>query len=98
MKIVYTEAALADLDEILEYLKSHYPTLVDPVQERIQTILARLRQWPKSARKVTQRTDVRVAPLIRNPYLIFYRTTDDTIEIVHFRHTSRRPWGGDEEP
>jgi toxin ParE1/3/4 len=92
MRIVYTEAALADLDEIFEYLQSHYPTLVEPVQQRIQAALARLQQWPKSARKVAQRTDVRIVPLIRYPYLIFYRVTDDTIEIVHVRHASRRPW------
>jgi addiction module RelE/StbE family toxin len=96
MKIAYTEAALADLDEIFEYLEYHYPTLVEPVQERIQTTLARLQQWPKSARKVDQRTDVRVVPLIRYPYLVFYRITDDAIEIVHIRHASRRPWVEDE--
>jgi toxin ParE1/3/4 len=96
MKVAYTEAALADLDEIFRYLEYHYPTLVEPLQERIQTVLARLQEWPKSARTVTQRADVRVVPLVRYPYLIFYRIKDDTIEIIHIRHTSRRPWGQEE--
>jgi plasmid stabilization system protein ParE len=30
MKIVYSETALADLDQIFEYLVSNHPTLVGP--------------------------------------------------------------------
>jgi toxin ParE1/3/4 len=96
MKIVFTETALSDLNQIFEYLASNYPTLVGPVEQRINSVLARLQDWPESARKVTQRTNVRVAPLIRYPYRIFYRITNETVEIVHIRHTSRRPWEDDE--
>jgi toxin ParE1/3/4 len=91
MKIIFTETALTDLDEIFEYLASNYPTLVSSVEQRINSVLARLQEWPESARKVTQRTNVHVAPLIRYPYRIFYRVTDEAIEIVHIRHTSLRP-------
>jgi plasmid stabilization system protein ParE len=41
---------------------------------------------------VEQRPGVRVVPLIRYPYKIFYRIADDTVRILHIRHTSRRPW------
>jgi plasmid stabilization system protein ParE len=51
MKIIFTETALSDLDEIFEYLASNYPTLVGPVEQRINSVLARLQDWPKSARK-----------------------------------------------
>jgi toxin ParE1/3/4 len=91
MKIIFTETALTDLDEIFEYLASNYPALVSSVEHRINSVLARLQEWPESARKVNQRTNVHVAPLIRYPYRIFYRITDEAIEIVHIRHTSRRP-------
>lgn len=96
MKIVFTETALSDLSQIFEFLASNYPTLVGPVEQRINSVLARLQDWPESARKVTQRTNVRVVPLIRYPYRIFYRITNEAIEIVHIRHTSRRPWEDDE--
>ena len=92
MKIIFTETALRDLDQIFEYLASNYPTLIGPVEQRIDSVLARLQDWPESARRVTQRTNIRVAPLVRYPYRIFYRITNDAIEIVHIRHTSRRPW------
>ncbi len=36
----------------------------------------------------------RVVPLIRYPYNIFYRASGDRIDILHIRHTSRRPWEG----
>ena len=95
MKIIFTETALSDLDQIFEYLTSNYPTLVGPVEQRVQLGPSRLQDWPESARKVTQRTSVRVAPLVRYPYRIFYRITNEAIEIVHIRHTSRRPWEDD---
>ena len=44
----------------------------------------------------SQRTDdpeVRVKVMRRYRYKIFYRIVeDDTVEIMHVRHTSRRPW------
>jgi hypothetical protein len=69
MKIIFTETALSDLNE---YLTSNYPMLVGPVEQRIDSVLARLQDWPESARKVTQRTNVRVAPLVRYPYRTFF--------------------------
>jgi toxin ParE1/3/4 len=96
MRIIFTETALSDLNQIFEYLTSNYPTLVGPVEQRINSVLTRLQDWPESARKVTQRTTVRVAPLVRYPYRIFYRITNEAIEIVHIRHTSRRPWEDDD--
>ena len=96
MKIIFTETALSDLIQIFEYLTSNYPTLVGPVEQRINSVLTRLQDWPESARKVTQRTNIRVAPLVRYPYRIFYRITNEAIEIVHIRHTSRRPWVDDD--
>jgi toxin ParE1/3/4 len=96
MRIIFTETALSDLNQIFEYLTSNYPTLVGPVERRINSVLSRLQDWPESARKVTQRTNVRVAPLVRYPYRIFYRITNEAIEIVHIRHTSRRPWEDDD--
>ena len=95
MRIIFTETALKDLDQIFEYLASNYPKLIGAVEQRIDSVLARLQDWPESARRVTQRTNIRVAPLVRYPYRIFYRVTNEAIEIVHIRHTSRRPWEDD---
>ena len=91
MKIVFSPSAEVDLAEIVEYLTAEYPALVDSVRRRIEITLKNLAAWPEIHRTVTQRSSVRVVPLVRYPYRIFYRVTPDTIEIVRIYHTSRRP-------
>ena len=92
MRVVWTEAALADLDDILSYTATNYPTLVDSLERRIRAVIERLGAWPKSTRTVEQRPDVRVVPLIRYPYRVFYRINDDRVEILHIHHAARDPW------
>jgi plasmid stabilization system protein ParE len=53
-----------------------------------------LRDQPYSGYK-TNDPDVRVKFLVRYPYKMFYRVRADGVEIVHIRHTSRRPWVGE---
>ena len=40
---------------------------------------------------------MRVLPLMRYPFKVFYRVVGDTVRIVHIRHTARRPWTGNDE-
>ncbi|MGV1014677.1 MAG: type II toxin-antitoxin system RelE/ParE family toxin [Methyloceanibacter sp.] len=95
MRAVYTQGALSDLDEILARLKSVNQFAAAAVENRVRTTVARVERWPRSARAVTQwKGNVRAAPLVRYPYVIFYKIEDDVIEILHIRHTSRAPWEG----
>jgi toxin ParE1/3/4 len=90
MKVVFTEAALADLDNVLSFVALHYPALAASVEERIRAVVARIATWPESARIVEDRPGVRVVPLVRYPYKVFYRIIDGEIEILHIHHVSRR--------
>jgi len=92
MKVVFTVAARRDLDGILAYLAENQPALVGPIENRIHAVLEILERWPESAQIVVQRPETRVASLIHYPYRIFYRVSNNAIEIVHIRHTSRPPW------
>jgi toxin ParE1/3/4 len=92
VKIVYTEPALRDLDHITNYLKQHYPGLGRFVERRLRIVVAHIARWPESMRRSKERPDVRVAPLGRFPYRIFYRVRGDSIEILHVHHTAREPW------
>src|SRR4051794_30881778 len=65
MKVVYTDEALADLDEILGYISSHYPAACTPFEQRLRIIEARVSAWPESALEVAERPGVRVVPFIR---------------------------------
>ncbi len=46
-------------------------------------------------RASAHRPGVRVVPLGRYPYKIFYRVSGDAVEILHIHHAAREPW--DEE-
>jgi toxin ParE1/3/4 len=92
MKVVYTPAALRDLDEIAEWLAVHYPTIAPSVERRIRAVTAHIGRWPESARRSAKRAGVRVIPIGRYPYKIFYRIAADAVEILHVHHAARRPW------
>jgi toxin ParE1/3/4 len=89
MKVVFTPAADADLDDVLTYTAQNYPSVRLPLEQRIRTVLVRIEQWPESAREVDQRPGTRVVPLIRYPYKIFYRIVGERIEILHIHHAAR---------
>jgi hypothetical protein len=42
-----------------------------------------------TAQEVVGRPGVRVVPLLRYPYKVFYRSTGDTIEILYIHHIAR---------
>jgi toxin ParE1/3/4 len=96
MKVVYTDEALNDLAAIADWLMVHYPTVAPAVEQRIRRVVAHIARWPASARRASGRPEVRVVPLGRYPYKIFYRVAADTVEILHIHHSARRPW--DENP
>jgi toxin ParE1/3/4 len=84
MRIVFTDEALRDLDEILDFIAAHYPTIASSFQQRLRAVVQRIGKWPKSAEEVEQRPGVRVVPLIRYPYKIFYQATTDAVEYSTF--------------
>lgn len=92
MNVVYTPAALRDLDEIADWLAVHYPTIAPAVERRIRRVIAHIGRWPESARRSANRPAVRVVPVGRYPYRIFYRMMADTVEILHVHHAAREPW------
>jgi len=92
MKIVYSRRAVADLDTIASYYsKKASPTIAQSIERRFVDVIERIRRAPESAPRVTQRSQVRAAFVVRYPFRIFYRIRGDTIDILRIRHTSRRP-------
>jgi plasmid stabilization system protein ParE len=91
MRVVYTDEALENLDEILATIASNYPTVYEAFQNRLQSVVKRISAWPDSAQEVAERSGVRVVPLIRYPYKVFYRNTGSVIEILYIHHAARDP-------
>jgi plasmid stabilization system protein ParE len=56
-----------------------------------------LANYPLSGTE-TEFPGVRAKLAGRYPYKIYYRLSHDAVELIHIRHTSRRPWEGGRRP
>jgi plasmid stabilization system protein ParE len=95
MKLVYSRRALADLDQILAWYSANAsPAMAEAIEQRLDDVVDRICSAPESAPRLSQRSQVRVVAVVRYPFRIFYRIREDTVDILHVRHTSRRPVPG----
>jgi toxin ParE1/3/4 len=95
MKAEYSRRAVSDIREIAAYYAhSNNPAAGEAIATRIQDVVERLLRAPQSGRPVAERPGVRVAPLLRYRWNVFYAVSGETVRILHIRHTSRRPWTG----
>ena len=60
--------------------------------ERIRPVIDLIARQPNIAPRLPKRPTVRVALVLRYPYKVFYRVQGEEVEILHIRHTARRPW------
>jgi len=89
MKVAFTRTAAAELDEILAYTATNFPYRTVALADRIDAAIARISRWPESAHIVEVRAGMRMVPILRFPFKIFYRLNGDVVEIVHIHHASR---------
>jgi toxin ParE1/3/4 len=89
MKVTFTDEALKDLDQILAFIAVNYPAIYEVFEKRLRSVIVRIGEWPDSAQEVAERPGVRVVPLVRYPYKVFYRNTGEIIEILHIHHAAR---------
>lgn len=82
MKVEYSNRALADLRKLSASSQATFGhRIAAALEARIRAIVEQIRQVPESAPRVEQRPGVRVVPLDRYPYKIFYR-------IAHSAHVA----------
>jgi plasmid stabilization system protein ParE len=94
MKLVYSRRAIADLNNIAAYYAANAsPAIANAIGRRLQDVVDRICLNPNAAPRLSQRSLVRVVTVVRYPFRIFYRVREDEIDILHIRHTSRRPVG-----
>ena len=91
MRAVYSPRAILDLVEISNYLTARSPTGARVIERRIRRVVGLLAEFPGAGRALDQRPQVRVMPLGRHPYLIFYSVLADEVVVLHIRHAARRP-------
>lgn len=90
MKVVFTTEATEDLEAILDNMAQNYPAAIKSFRQRVRSVVTRIETWPLSAQEVAERTGIRVVPLVRYPYKVFYRIEGDSVEILHIAHAARR--------
>lgn len=90
MKVRFTTPALADLDNILDYIAEHSPTGAAHVHARIDAILNLIAQHPHIG---LQTEDATIRRIVTVPYLylVFYEVADPEIIVHAVRHGARNP-------
>ena len=94
MRLRYSTRATRDLEAIYEYLVERSPRGATNVMAAIYGAVEFAQRNPEAAPIVARVAGVRGLLVHRYRFKVFYRVNqaDDVIEIVHVRHTSRRPW------
>jgi plasmid stabilization system protein ParE len=92
MRIQYRARTLGDIDEIRGYLEERSAIGAANVVRAIYASVQLIAERPYASRQ-SDDPEIRVKVLPRYSYKIFYTIIDEaTVEIIHVRHTSRRPW------
>lgn len=93
MTPVYSRRALADLRMIGTYYTSMAsPAVARAIEQRLIAVIDQICLAPLAAPRLARRTNLRVVSVTRYPFRVFYRLRKGGVEIVHIRHTSRRPF------
>jgi toxin ParE1/3/4 len=85
--VIYAPRALRDLEE---YLQTRSPSGTRNVLAAIKQTIGNLEQFPKIGQRIDDEGRCRL-PVVRYPYVVFYRLAGDDIFVLHIRHAARRP-------
>jgi len=89
VSVTYTPEALADLDNLLDYLADKNPHAQMRVRARLKSCLELLERYPQIG-QTTSRISVRRMVVSPYPYLIFYKMMENEVVILAFRHAARK--------
>jgi toxin ParE1/3/4 len=92
MRVRFTDTALSELDDILRFLSERNPRAATGVAKRVRGVAALLADYPLSGREADE-PGVRIASVVRFPFIIFYTVASDEVVILNVRHAARQwPW------
>jgi len=82
-KIVWTEPALEQLDDIAEYIALDKPDAAKKLVARIFENVDRLEQFPNSGREPPELSDSIYLEVVCRPCRVFYRCDGNKVLILH---------------
>ena len=89
MRLEWSRLALADRDEIFDYIEADNPRAAVAVDELIAYHVQLLAQYPERGR-IGRVEGTRELVIGRTPYLAAYRITHDTVLILRILHGARQ--------
>ena len=89
MRLRYTRLALADLEEAHAFIRAENPRAAKAVMARIREAVDRLGTFPDSGRPGRVR-GTRELIVAGTPFVIAYRVTAETVDVLAVIHASRR--------
>lgn len=91
MRVRYTPRARDDLQAIIEYLSNQSLQGARNVKRSLDATIKLIGNFPDSGRLAGE-DGVRVLPLGRYPYLVYWIVEAGEAWIVHIRDGRRKPW------
>lgn len=86
-RLVWSPAALEDLDSIAAYIARDSPRYASAVTRKFRDTARELRQFPLSGRMVPELEDERIRQKIVYSWRMIYRFQDDVITIAAIVHS-----------
>lgn len=96
MKILWTDAALNQLEAIRDYLAQTSPEYARKIAERLLARSERIAVFPHSGRMVPEYEVDEVRQVIESSYRIIYFIKENQIEVLAVIHMSRKGLPQDE--
>jgi plasmid stabilization system protein ParE len=91
MRVRWSQSALTEIQEIFSYIHERNHSAAVTVVERIEAVVDLLEEFPEAGH-LTDEPNVRMFPVIRYPYLVFYAidAAADEVVILHVRHGAQQ--------
>jgi len=85
MRIRWTPAAAADLQNLSDYLKDHHPHYRQPTVRKVYAAVQSLKEWPHRGRAGREEgtRELLFPPLL---YIAVYRVKGQSIEVLRIYH------------
>jgi len=91
VKIQFTPSARAQFLSALSYIRNDKPSAAVNFRNRVEKILRRLEDFPKSGRIIPEFPELPYREVIISPYRFFYRIKTDVVWIVAVWHGAQLP-------
>jgi addiction module RelE/StbE family toxin len=91
-KILWQRQAITNLNDAREYIQAQNPEAARSIINRIEKVINQLQFFPMSGRP-GRRSNTRELVVTRTPFIVVYRVSEDSLEILSLFHTSKQ-WPG----